>query len=136
MSRAPVTASAEVRMKLAIVVQRYGTEIGGGAELHARYIAERLSSHFEVRMLTTCARDYLTWRNGFSPGDEEINGVRVERFPVSRERDVRDFGMRSQRVFGRKHSFQEELDWAATEVLANLPSGPVTTSETSSGATA
>ena len=31
-------------MKLAIVVQRYGADISGGAELHARYIAERLSS--------------------------------------------------------------------------------------------
>ena len=115
MSRTPATASAEVRMKLAIVVQRYGTEIGGGAELHARYIAERLSSRFEVRVLTTCARDYLTWRNEFSPGREEINGVPVERFPVLRERDVRDFGTRSQRVFGRKHSLQEELDWLTSQ---------------------
>jgi glycosyltransferase involved in cell wall biosynthesis len=115
MSRTPATASAEVRMKLAIVVQRYGTEIGGGAELHARYIAERLSSRFEVRVLTTCARDYLTWRNEFSPDPEEINGVPVERFPVSRERDVRDFGTRSQRVFGRKHSLQEELDWLRSQ---------------------
>ena len=31
-------------MKLVIVVQRYGAEINGGAELHARYIAERLSA--------------------------------------------------------------------------------------------
>ena len=30
-------------MKLAIVVQRYGADINGGAELHARYIAERLA---------------------------------------------------------------------------------------------
>ena len=29
-------------VKLAVVVQRYGADINGGAELHARYIAERL----------------------------------------------------------------------------------------------
>lgn len=102
-------------MKLAIVVQRYGTDIGGGAELHARYIAERLASRFEVRVMTTCARDYLTWRNEFSPGLEEINGVTVERYRVSRERDLRDFGVRSQRVFGRRHSIREELDWLESQ---------------------
>ncbi len=102
-------------MKLAIVVQRYGTEIGGGAELHARYLAERLSSRFEVRVLTTCARDYLSWRNEFAPGLEETNGVTVERFRVSRERSLRDFGTRSHRVFGRRHSLQEELDWLASQ---------------------
>ena len=32
-------------MKLAIVVQRYGADINGGAEQHARYIAERLARH-------------------------------------------------------------------------------------------
>ena len=32
-------------VKLAVVVQRYGADISGGAELHARYIAERLARH-------------------------------------------------------------------------------------------
>ena len=69
-------------MKLAIVVQRYGADISGGAELHARYIAERLAAHVDVRVLTTCARDYLTWRNEIPSGTEYVNGVPVERFPV------------------------------------------------------
>jgi len=102
-------------MKLAIVVQRYGINLGGGSELHARYIAELLSSRFEVRVLTTCARDYLSWRNEFSPGVEEINGIPVERFRVSRERNVHDFGTRSQRVFGRRHTLQEEMDWLTSQ---------------------
>ena len=102
-------------MRLAIVVQRYGADINGGAELHARYIAERLSPRIEVRVLTTCARDYLTWRNELPPGPDEVNGVPVERFRVSRERSLRDFGVRSQRVFGRVHSLQEELDWLKSE---------------------
>ena len=86
-------------MKLAIVVQRYGADINGGAELHARYIAERLAAHADVRVLTTCARDYLTWRNDFPPGLVEVNGVRVERFAVSRERDLIEFDRRSAHVF-------------------------------------
>jgi glycosyltransferase involved in cell wall biosynthesis len=98
-------------MKVAIVIQRYGADISGGAELHARYVAERLSPHVDVRVLTTCAREYVTWRNEFMPGIEAINGIPVERFPVVRERRLDDFGVRSRRVFGRVHTLQEELDW-------------------------
>ena len=78
-------------MKVGIVVQRYGADINGGAELHARYIAERLSSHVDVRVFTTCARDYVTWRNEFQPGIGHVNGIPVERFPVLRERNEADF---------------------------------------------
>ena len=89
-------------MKLAVVVQRYGLAINGGAELHARYIAERLSRHADVEVLTTCATDYVTWRNALAPGLEEVNGVRVRRFPVAQERNPRVFGQLSERVLDRK----------------------------------
>lgn len=102
-------------MKLAVVVQRYGADVSGGAELHARYIAERLASRAEVRVLTTCARDHITWRNDFAEGIDHVNGVPVERFRVSRERHLDDFGTRSRRVFTRAHTIQEELDWLDSE---------------------
>jgi glycosyltransferase involved in cell wall biosynthesis len=98
-------------VKLAVVVQRYGADINGGAELHARYIAEHLTRHADVQVLTTCARDYLTWKNELPPGDETLNGVRVRRFSVSRPRDTADFGRRSQLVFERTHSVADELAW-------------------------
>ena len=102
-------------MKVAVVVQRYGADINGGAELHARYIAEHLGRHAEVRVLTTCARDYVTWRNEFPPGEEIVHGIPVERFPVRHERDTADFGRRSTRVFTRIHSLQDELNWLDSE---------------------
>ena len=102
-------------MKLLIVVQRYGAEINGGAELHARYIAEHLAPYAEVRVLTTCARDYLTWRNEFPAGTETVNGITVERFPVEHERGEADFGLRSDHVFSRRHSLNEELEWLDSE---------------------
>ena len=102
-------------MKLAIVVQRYGLEINGGAELHARYIAERLARHADVEVLTTCALDYITWRNEYEPGAESINGLPVRRFPVVRERDTREFGLRSEQVFHRRHSFADELRWLSSQ---------------------
>lgn len=102
-------------MKLAVAVQRYGADINGGAELHARYIAERLARHARVEVVTTCARDYVTWRNELPAGAETINGVAVRRFPVDRERDPRDFGRRSERVFGLTHSIADELGWLRSE---------------------
>jgi glycosyltransferase involved in cell wall biosynthesis len=102
-------------VKLAVVVQRYGADINGGAELHARYIAERLSRHAEVEVATTCARDYVTWRNELPAGTERVNGVVVRRFPVRVERDPQDFGRRSVRVFEQPHSLADELAWLESE---------------------
>ena len=102
-------------MTLAVVVQRYGAELSGGAELHARYIAERLAGHAEVEVLTTCARDYITWANDLPPGECEVNGLRVHRFPVTRERDPRTFASHSERVFKNWHSFADERRWLDAE---------------------
>ena len=102
-------------MNLAVVVQRYGAEINGGAELHARYIAEHLARHHAVEVLTTCARDYVTWRNEWPAGVDQVNGIPVRRFPVSRERDPGDFGRRSEQIFTRAHSVRDELAWLDSE---------------------
>jgi glycosyltransferase involved in cell wall biosynthesis len=102
-------------VKLAVVVQRYGADINGGAELHARYIAERLARHAEVEVVTTCARDYVTWRNERPPGVEQVNGIPVRRFPVRHERDPYHFGRLSKRVFDETHSMADELAWLESE---------------------
>jgi glycosyltransferase involved in cell wall biosynthesis len=102
-------------VKLAVVVQRYGADINGGAELHARYVAEHLARHAEVEVFTTCARDYVTWANELPAGTETIGGVTVRRFPVRAPRDVRDFARRSDLVFRRTHSVKDELDWLDSE---------------------
>ena len=96
---------------LALVVQRYADDIGGGSELHARYIAEHLAAHAEVRVLTTCARDYVSWKNEYPAGTTQVNGIPVERFTVARERDPRDFARRSSLVFEEPHSIADELAW-------------------------
>jgi glycosyltransferase involved in cell wall biosynthesis len=102
-------------VKIAVVVQRYGQAINGGAELHARYIAEHLARNGQVEVLTTCATDYVTWRNELEPGVEQVNGVPVRRFKVKHERDPLVFGKRSGRVFEQCHSLGDELDWLDAE---------------------
>jgi glycosyltransferase involved in cell wall biosynthesis len=102
-------------VKLAVVVQRYGAEINGGAELHARYVAERLARHHEVEVLTTCARDYVSWANELPAGADTVNGLPVRRFPVSHPRRPHDFGRRSEHVFKAVHSLADELAWLDSE---------------------
>ena len=102
-------------MKLAIVVQRYGTAIAGGAELHARHVTEHLSKYAEVDVLTTCARDYVTWKNDLPRGLETVNGIPVHRFPVRRPRNEERFGRWSTRVFRETHSLADELAWLDAE---------------------
>ena len=102
-------------MTLAVVVQRYGADINGGAELHARYIAERLSRHAQIEVVTTCARDYVTWRNELPPGTDKVNGIPVRRFPVRHERRPGHFGRLSEHVFRHAHSIADELAWLDSE---------------------
>jgi glycosyltransferase involved in cell wall biosynthesis len=102
-------------VRLAVVVQRYGHAVAGGAELHARHVAEHLSRFAEVEVLTTCARDYVTWRNELAPGRDEVNGLPVRRFPVRHPRSEERFGRLSATVFQRTHSVADELAWLDAE---------------------
>jgi glycosyltransferase involved in cell wall biosynthesis len=102
-------------VKLAVAVPRYGADINGGAELHARYIAERLARHADVEVVTTCARDYVTWKNERPAGIEQVNGIPVRRFPVRHERDPYHFGRLSRRVFDETHSVADERAWLESE---------------------
>jgi glycosyltransferase involved in cell wall biosynthesis len=78
-------------LKLAFVVQRYGTDIAGGSEAHCRELARRLAAQHDITVLTTCARDYVTWNNAVPQGESREDGVRLIRFPVERPRRRRAF---------------------------------------------
>ncbi len=98
-------------MRLAFVVQRYGLNINGGAEAQCRQLAERLSKHMQVEVLTTCAEDHYTWRNVYPAGRETINGVPVRRFPVDRERNVSEFNRFTREIMGRRRTYFDEMHW-------------------------
>jgi glycosyltransferase involved in cell wall biosynthesis len=66
--------------KIAIVVQRYGLEVNGGAEYHARILAEQLACNYQVTILTTTALDYQGWKNHYPAGETVVNGIPVVRF--------------------------------------------------------
>jgi glycosyltransferase involved in cell wall biosynthesis len=107
-------------VKLAFVIQRYGTEVSGGAELHCRWLAERLARRHQVEVFATRALDYLEWRNHYPAGTEVVNGVPVHRFQVKRPRNARAFASLCNVCFHEQHTREEELDW----VRENGPFSP------------
>jgi glycosyltransferase involved in cell wall biosynthesis len=94
--------------ELAFVVQRYGPEVAGGSETLARALAERLSPGLAVTVFTTCARDYVTWRNEMAAGTERCGPVTVRRFAVEEERDLASFNRYAESLYGRPHTDEDE----------------------------
>jgi glycosyltransferase involved in cell wall biosynthesis len=98
-------------VKIGLVVQRYGEEVVGGAELHARWIAQRLARRHQVEVLTTCATDYLTWENTYPAGPTTVAGLPVRRFEVARRRTREGFDPLTQRVHFHEHGDADERRW-------------------------
>jgi hypothetical protein len=98
-------------MKIGIVIQRYGTEVLGGSEQLCRLVAERLSGQHEVEVLTTCARDYVTWRNDYPEGADRVRGVTIRRFANARMRDQEAFNRYSEWIYQNPHSRADEMEW-------------------------
>jgi len=98
-------------MKIAFIIQRYGSEILGGSEYHCRLIAERLAERHDVEVLTTCALDYITWSNEYPEGTDRVRGVTVRRFANAQARDITAFNRRSEWIFNHPHTRDDEIEW-------------------------
>src|SRR5258708_15883519 len=98
-------------MKIGLIVERYGEEVIGGAELHARWIAQRLAARQQVEVLPACAVDYLSWENKYEPGLATVGGLPVRRFEVARRRTAEGFDELSSKVHFFEHSDEEERRW-------------------------
>ena len=98
-------------MRIAFIVQRYGTEILGGPEYACRLTAERLAERHAVDVLTTCARENVSWKNEYAEGADRVRGVTVRRFANSQTRDIADFNGYSEWIFENAHSAADEMEW-------------------------
>jgi glycosyltransferase involved in cell wall biosynthesis len=83
----------------------------GGSEHLARLVAERLATQHEIEVLTTCARDYVTWQNAYPEGADRIRGVTVRRFANAQTRDLEAFNKYSDWIYNNPHSRDDEMEW-------------------------
>ncbi len=97
--------------KLAIVIQRYGAEVCGGAEVHALCMAERLTKYFDVTVLTSKAIDNMTWKDEYKNDYEEINGVKVRRFSVDSPRDPNLYDIAYNNAKKSNSTISEQEKW-------------------------
>ena len=116
-----MTPVDRARLRIALVVQRYGEEVNGGAELECRWIAEHLARHADVHVFTTCAEDYARWENTYPTGTHTLNGVHVHRHAVDVRRKPRQFARLTKHVLYQPHTYMDELAWMAAQ-------GPISTS--------
>jgi len=98
-------------VKIAFVVQRYGAEVLGGSEHLCRLVAERLAPSHEIDVLTSCAQDYVTWKNEYAEGADRVRGVTVRRFATAISRDIDAFNAFSDRIYNTPHSRGDEMEW-------------------------
>lgn len=126
-----MSASQDQSLHIALVVQRYGDRVVGGAESHARQYAERLAKmpEVEVTVLTTTAKDYVTWKNFFPAGPSRLNNVNILRFGTARERRQKFFGPFNHiagKVFKRTAKFAAfDAVWRLCERVWYHMQGPV-----------
>ena len=101
-------------MKILVVVQRYGSEVVGGSEAHARVVAHRLAMVNEVEVATTNALDYWSWAPHFPAGESMDGPVRVRRFAVTGARSP-TFKDAERHVLFEPHTLADEQDWLAMQ---------------------
>jgi glycosyltransferase involved in cell wall biosynthesis len=98
-------------VKLAFVVQRYGADLAGGSELHCRELAQRLAPTHDITVLTSCARDYVSWENEYPAGETTDGMVCVRRFAVARPRRLHEFRSLSDEVFDDEAPRERQEEW-------------------------
>jgi glycosyltransferase involved in cell wall biosynthesis len=97
--------------KFACVIHRFGTDFAGGSEGHCRAIATRLAARHDVTIVTTCAKDHITWQNEYAEGRSTNGPLTVVRFPVVRTRSMHRFADISEAVFSGGATDAEEEEW-------------------------
>ena len=109
---------------IAVVLPRYGANLGGGAEALVRSLVLNVFcgnglgglSPSNIEIWSTCALDHRTWENALPRGVSQEDGLTVRRFPVD-ERNLECF-IKSEIAMqeGRALSLEEQLDWLSSGV--------------------
>ena len=104
--------------KIAFIIIRYGEGVNGGAEVHCRMLAERLTPYYQVEVLTTTTRVFNDPTQDFDEGVSIENGVLIRRFkpaPIDGEHHAyyRKHGKWGRRIRVRLHRLGILGSWAS-----------------------
>jgi glycosyltransferase involved in cell wall biosynthesis len=95
--------------RVAVVVDRFGAGMTGGAEKLAREVSLRLAGNgHALTVLTTCAEDYVSWANVLPPGESQDGPLRVLRFPTARPRDLQRWEEAMQPILSGRWDAEDE----------------------------
>lgn len=104
-----------MKKKIAIINQRYGKEVNGGSEVYTRLLAEHLSEHYDIEILTTTALNYDTWENYYPEGITIENGISVRRFRVNKIRRMKYFRIVNKLIRMLPYKVKVLEEWWAKE---------------------
>ena len=110
----PEPMSPPVKPKVALIVQRFGQGVNGGAEELCLLVTEpTLSRYWDIDVLTSCAQKYgFRFENDFPAGEELWNNVRVLRFNIHNLRPLdQRFGELDDRFLKRQTDPAQEQQW-------------------------
>lgn len=105
--------------RLGFVTPWYGENIPGGAEMELRGLVKHLhGAGIDVEILTTCVKQFTSdWNvNYYKEGADNVNGIRVIRFPV-RKRDVVAFDAVNYKLMNNMPISEEEEEIYVREMI-------------------
>ncbi|SUI96873.1 Glycosyl transferases group 1 [Sphingobacterium spiritivorum] len=86
--------------KITFIIAQYGDKVNGGAEKHCQMLAQKMSSYYEIEVLTTCCIDYNTFEEFYSPGTECYDNICVRRFKTNKyDSDIYKMYEKKIRIF-------------------------------------
>ncbi|MBI4234827.1 glycosyltransferase family 4 protein [Candidatus Peregrinibacteria bacterium] len=110
MQQSPKKSKTVFKPRIAFVIPWFSENISGGAEAEAKALIEHLKPYFEIEVLTTCVKDFLScWNENFwKEGEYAEMGVKIRRFTV-RERDTLAFDIVNAKLMnGRGGDYSKE----------------------------
>ncbi|TGL74956.1 glycosyltransferase family 4 protein [Leptospira jelokensis] len=74
--------------KILFITPRFLQNASGGAEKLATDYVNILKETHDVTVCTSTAKNYVSWKNEFKPGQIEENNFKIIRFPVEQSRNI------------------------------------------------
>jgi len=98
--------------RAAFVIHRFSSkpqEVIGGAEFLAYLTAKHMAKYWDIEVLTTCAKDYITWENAYPEGVEKTDTFSIRRFKVDHRRNLKVCNALGKRIFNNAHTLEDEV---------------------------